>query len=247
MLRHVSEAFAEDPGPHPPRRALRRALRFLVVADDTMELMQEMVALGRSGLPRARARLAGVRSRPGRAASRADVRGAAALRGFLPKAFPELKAWPAALLGLGAGALRAARLAARRIGSQGAVRAAARAERGARARACRGSEARRRSKASTPDALLGLLKGADAFRRPERFAELLEVARLAEPGIDTRAHGARAALPRPRWTRARSQPRRPRPRRSAEAGRRGAPEGDQRTLLISQTSSEKTSVLARGM
>jgi hypothetical protein len=24
----------------------------------------------------------------------------------------------------------------------------------------------------------------DAFRRPERFAELLEVARLAEPGID---------------------------------------------------------------
>jgi tRNA nucleotidyltransferase (CCA-adding enzyme) len=38
---------------------------------------------------------------------------------------------------------------------------------------------------STPDGLLELLKRADAFRRPERFAELLEAARLAEPGIDT--------------------------------------------------------------
>ena len=42
--------------------------------------------------------------------------------------------------------------------------------------------------------LLGVLKGADAFRRPERFAELLEAARLAEPGIDTaRVERARAA------------------------------------------------------
>jgi tRNA nucleotidyltransferase (CCA-adding enzyme) len=49
-------------------------------------------------------------------------------------------------------------------------------------------------KKSTPDALLGVLKGADAFRRPERFAELLEAARLAEPSIDTaRMERARAA------------------------------------------------------
>ena len=49
-------------------------------------------------------------------------------------------------------------------------------------------------KNSTPEALLGVLRGADAFRRPERFAELLEAARLAEPGIDTtRAERARAA------------------------------------------------------
>ena len=32
--------------------------------------------------------------------------------------------------------------------------------------------------------LLNLLKRADAFRRPERFATLLEVARLAQPGFD---------------------------------------------------------------
>ena len=37
---------------------------------------------------------------------------------------------------------------------------------------------------ATPAALLDLFKTADAFRRPERFAELLEVAQLAEPGID---------------------------------------------------------------
>jgi tRNA nucleotidyltransferase (CCA-adding enzyme) len=36
----------------------------------------------------------------------------------------------------------------------------------------------------TPEGLLDLFKTADAFRRPERFAELLEAARLADPGID---------------------------------------------------------------
>jgi hypothetical protein len=45
--------------------------------------------------------------------------------------------------------------------------------------------------------LLDLLKRADAFRRPERFAELLEVASLSER-IDTarveRALGAAAAI-----------------------------------------------------
>jgi tRNA nucleotidyltransferase (CCA-adding enzyme) len=40
-------------------------------------------------------------------------------------------------------------------------------------------------RAATPESLLDLLKSADAFRRPERFAELLEAARLAEPGLDT--------------------------------------------------------------
>ena len=46
--------------------------------------------------------------------------------------------------------------------------------------------ARSRSKlrGSTPDGLLDLLKTADALRRPERFAELLEAAQVAEPGID---------------------------------------------------------------
>jgi tRNA nucleotidyltransferase (CCA-adding enzyme) len=40
--------------------------------------------------------------------------------------------------------------------------------------------------AAAPAQLLDLLKRADAFRRPERFADLLEVARLAA-GADTAA------------------------------------------------------------
>ena len=47
-------------------------------------------------------------------------------------------------------------------------------------------------------ALLECLKRTDAFRRPERFAQLLEVARLASPGLETgrleRAAAAAAAL-----------------------------------------------------
>jgi tRNA nucleotidyltransferase (CCA-adding enzyme) len=51
---------------------------------------------------------------------------------------------------------------------------------------------------ATPQALLELLKRADAFRRPERFAGLLETARLAAPGLDLarveRALAAAAAV-----------------------------------------------------
>ena len=48
--------------------------------------------------------------------------------------------------------------------------------------------------ARRPEELLELLKKTDALRRPERFAQLLEVARLAAHGIDfTRLERARAA------------------------------------------------------
>ena len=51
---------------------------------------------------------------------------------------------------------------------------------------------------ASPEELLKLLKAVDAFRRPERFAELLEVARLAAHGIDfaplERARVAAAAV-----------------------------------------------------
>jgi tRNA nucleotidyltransferase (CCA-adding enzyme) len=50
--------------------------------------------------------------------------------------------------------------------------------------ASRTREALRAVKRATPQALLDLLKRADAFRRAERFAELLEVASLSEE-IDT--------------------------------------------------------------
>jgi tRNA nucleotidyltransferase (CCA-adding enzyme) len=39
--------------------------------------------------------------------------------------------------------------------------------------------------AARPDELLNLLKRADAFRRPERFALLLETAGIAIPGFDS--------------------------------------------------------------
>jgi len=51
---------------------------------------------------------------------------------------------------------------------------------------------------AAPSGLLRILKTTDAFRRPERFAELLKAARLAKPELDTgpleRAHVAAAAV-----------------------------------------------------
>jgi tRNA nucleotidyltransferase (CCA-adding enzyme) len=60
--------------------------------------------------------------------------------------------------------------------------------------ACRNRIALRAAPQATAAALLELLKRTDAFRRPERFAALLEVARLASPGLETaRAQRALAA------------------------------------------------------
>jgi tRNA nucleotidyltransferase (CCA-adding enzyme) len=46
------------------------------------------------------------------------------------------------------------------------------------------ARSRAKLRSTTPGALLDLFKTADAFRRPERFTELLEVARSADTGID---------------------------------------------------------------
>jgi tRNA nucleotidyltransferase (CCA-adding enzyme) len=51
--------------------------------------------------------------------------------------------------------------------------------------ACRTRVALRASRLATAQALLELLKRADAFRRPERFQLLLEVARRDVPIVDT--------------------------------------------------------------
>jgi tRNA nucleotidyltransferase (CCA-adding enzyme) len=51
--------------------------------------------------------------------------------------------------------------------------------------ACRNRVALRAAPEATAAALLELFKRTDALRRPERFRELLEVARLANPNIDT--------------------------------------------------------------
>src|SRR6267378_3539948 len=147
VLRHVSEAFAEDPVRI--LRVARFAARFgFRVADETMELMKAMVKSGEAGSL--------VPERVWQEFSRGlaephpermfEVLEACGLRQQL---LPELKAIPKSLSG--SIPVRFALLAAH---------------------------------SASPQALLELLKRTDAFRRPGRFKDLLEVARLADPAVD---------------------------------------------------------------
>ncbi|HEV2431741.1 MAG TPA: multifunctional CCA tRNA nucleotidyl transferase/2'3'-cyclic phosphodiesterase/2'nucleotidase/phosphatase [Burkholderiales bacterium] len=191
VLRHVSEAFAEDPVRI--LRVARFAARFgFRMAEETLKLMKHMVASGETDylVPE---RVWQEFSR-GLAEPHPERMFEVMQRtGFLAKAFPEIKAWPRRFSG--SVPVRFAVLAwplgekqvealCERLRTPGDVRELALA-------AVRHKDG---LKKSTADALLGVLKGADAFRRPERFAELLEAARLAEPGIDiARVERARAA------------------------------------------------------
>jgi tRNA nucleotidyltransferase (CCA-adding enzyme) len=115
----------------------------------------------------------------------------------LGKHFPELKSWP------------------RRYGGSLAVRYAhltwpldeaeiellserLRAPNDVRELALTAARNKRLLEKQDAEALLQLLKGADAFRRPERFAELLKAAKLADPALDTgrveKAYAAAAAV-----------------------------------------------------
>ena len=182
VLRHVSEAFAEDPVRI--LRVGRFAARFgFTVHEKTMKLMQEMVCSGEAdSLVPERVWQEFSRGLAEPHAERMfDVLHGC---GFLRKAFPELKSWPKTFCGsvavrfaLLAWPLKEAEVNAlcERLRAPNELRELALA-------ACRNRTALR---SSTPQALLELLKRADAFRRPERFAELLEAARLAEPDIDT--------------------------------------------------------------
>ncbi len=190
VLRHVSEAFAEDPVRI--LRVARFAARFgFRVADETMALMKQMVAsgeadylvaervwqefsrglgephpelmfevLGRCGLA---ARLLGgvkpireILSRAARAGASVPVR-------FAVMAWPHQEAEVAALC--------------ERLKAPNEVRELA-------LLACRHRIALRGAALASPAALLELLKRTDALRRPERFAELLEAARLAALDVD---------------------------------------------------------------
>jgi tRNA nucleotidyltransferase (CCA-adding enzyme) len=182
ILRHVSEAFAEDPVRI--LRLARFAARFgFRVADETMKLMKDMVVSGEADyLVPERVWQEFAR---GLAEPHPELMFEVLQRaGFLQKAFPEIKAWPRRLSG--SLPVRFAVLTwpleekevqalCERLRAPNEVRELALA-------ACRNREG---LKSSSPESLLGVLKGADALRRPERFAELLEAARLAEPGIDT--------------------------------------------------------------
>ncbi|MGQ0547791.1 MAG: hypothetical protein ACT4P3_21095 [Betaproteobacteria bacterium] len=195
VLRHVSEAFAEDPVRI--LRVARFAARYCFnVHEETMKLMQRMVASGEADAlvpERVWQEIAKGLAEP-HPPRMFEVLKAS---GLLAKAYPEIERWPqrfSASLAVRFAHLvwplqeREVEALCERLRAPSEVRELA-------LLAVRNAEGMRKS---TPEALLGVLKGADAFRRPERFSELLEAARLAEPGIDTarleRARRAAAAV-----------------------------------------------------
>lgn len=184
VLRHVSEAFAEDPVRI--LRVARFAARFgFSVAPETLELMKRMVAssetdylvpervwqeFSRGLMEKQPERMFDVLEACGlRKKLLPELQERIAIRGSLPVRFARL-AWP----------LKEADVEALcdRLRVPNEVRELA-------LLACRDRVALRASRLATPQALLELLKRADAFRRPERFRELLEVAARDVPVVDT--------------------------------------------------------------
>jgi tRNA nucleotidyltransferase (CCA-adding enzyme) len=125
--------------------------------------------------------------------------------GFLEKAFPEIKRWPKAFAG--PLPVRFALLTWPLDESQvEALCERLRAPNEVRELALTACRSKQKLASATPEGLLDLLKGADALRRPERFAQLLEVARFqaidtaraecalrAAAGVDAGAIAAQAA------------------------------------------------------
>ena len=194
VLRHVSEAFAEDPVRI--LRVARFAARFgFSVAPETMQLMKDMVASGETDYlvpERVWQEFAKglMEDRPERMF---EVLEACGLRERL---LPELETQPEELPGSLASrfALLCWALAedevetlCRRLRVPNDPR-----ELGLLASRSRAAL----ENARRPEELLELLKKTDAFRRPERFAELLEVARLqhVDTGRIERARAAAAAI-----------------------------------------------------
>ena len=189
VLRHVSEAFEED-----PVRILRVA-RFVArlgfrIAPETQALMRRMVASGEADHLVAE-RVWQEFSRGLMEAHPARMLDVLAECGLAARLLPELKNERAALeRAAAAGAPLAVRFAVLTWGLQeDAVRALCerlRAPNEDLELAQAASRCRPLLAARAPRELLELLKRADAVRRPERFARLLEAVRLAEPGADLR-------------------------------------------------------------
>jgi tRNA nucleotidyltransferase (CCA-adding enzyme) len=184
LLRHVSEAFAEDPVRI--LRVARFAARFgFSLAPETLELMKRMVASGEAEYlvpERVWQELAKglVEKEPERMF---EVLEACGLRERLLREIPSFGKLQGSL------AQRFARLAwplkesevealCERLRVPSEVRELA-------LLACRTRVALRGARLATPQALLELLKRADALRRPERFRDLLEVAARDVPLVDT--------------------------------------------------------------
>ena len=187
VLRHVSEAFAEDPVR--VLRVARFAARFSFSVDkNTLKLMRKMVESGETdhlvpervwqevskGL---------MEEHPERMFQVLDSTGLKILpkpkyrlSGGLPVRFA-LLAWPLEE--------KEAEALCKRLRAPNEVRELALLASGYREQLKR---------AKQPEELLDLLKRTDAFRRPERFAQLLEAARVAAPKTDfARLEKARAA------------------------------------------------------
>jgi len=187
VLRHVSDAFAEDPVRI--LRVARFAARFnFLVHRTTAALMRKMVASGEAdylvpervwqefskGL---------MEAHPQRMFEVLKASGLQLLpepkfplKGSLPVRFA-LLAWPLEE--------KAVEALCKRLRAPNEVRELAVLASGYREQV---------KHAKKPDEILDLLKRTDAFRRPERFAELLEVARIAAPKADLgRLERARAA------------------------------------------------------
>ncbi|HTP63327.1 MAG TPA: multifunctional CCA tRNA nucleotidyl transferase/2'3'-cyclic phosphodiesterase/2'nucleotidase/phosphatase [Burkholderiales bacterium] len=183
ILRHVGAAFAEDPVRI--LRVARFAARFgFRIADETLALMKQMVAAGETehlvpervwqefakGLaePRPQLMFAALEACGLRARLLPELKELPqSFEGPLPVRFAAL-CWPLAEAEVKA--------LCDRLKVPNEERELALALN--RARGLLG--------ASGAGELLGLLKRADAFRRPERFLALLQAARLAEPGLETK-------------------------------------------------------------
>ncbi len=193
VLRHVSEAFAEDPVRI--LRVARFAARFgFAAAPETMELMKGMVQSGEADYL--------VPERVWQELSRglAEPRPERMFEvlescGLAQKLLGPLRPVPEILArAVRAGASVPVRFAVIAWPHQehevAAVCERLKAPNEVRELAllgCRNRMALRASPMASPAALLELLKRTDAFRRPERFAELLQVARLASVELDTTA------------------------------------------------------------
>ena len=182
VLRHVSPAFAEDPVRI--LRVARFAARFgFKLAPETMKLMRAMVRSGEAEhlvAERVWQEFAKGLAEP-HPQKMFDVLRDAGLRWFPRLKIPRLDGPVAvrfATLAAQLGPRRAEDLI-RRLRAPG--EAAALALLAARLRTVF-----RGARTAKPAALLGLFKRADAFRRPERFAQLLQAVKIACPEVDRR-------------------------------------------------------------
>jgi tRNA nucleotidyltransferase (CCA-adding enzyme) len=198
VLRHVSEAFAEDPVRI--LRVARFAARFgFEVAKDTMDLMRAMVRSGEADF------LVPERVWQEFSKGLAEAHPEKMLEvldasGLGKKLLAEVKARPKQFSG--SLPVRFA-LLAWALGEKDVEALSERLKVPNEPRELALLAARNRQRlgaahSATPPELLELLKRTDVFRRPARFGELLEAARLAEPGLDAarleRARGAAEAV-----------------------------------------------------